>query len=714
MRNDAIGFFWDDTPPPEPPKKEPEKRTPPKPTWLAPDYLPGLEEALRFPCHVMTDAELHAAQLAGEILVNDTECFPNYFLSMFVSKKTGWVTFVEMIGDQALDTAKLRWILDNFETVGFNSATYDMTMNAMALAGFSTAQLKQCSDKLILEELRPSDVLRAGGVKKLEVDHIDIIEIAPLSASLKTYGGRLHVPKLQDLPFHPNTVLSPEQIAIVRWYCRNDCNTTAFVHEHLLEHIELRKVFGAQYGVDLRSRSDPQMAEEVIRHEIKKVTGTWPKKPKYGSAVGQTFRYQPPGYISFYSHELQTALLEMSTANIVVGPTGHAECPKVIRERVVTIADKKYKVGMGGLHSTEKRQAVVSNDFIRIFDRDVTGYYPNLILHNGFAPPSLGNVFLTALRRMVQRRTNAKQTAARMADAGDTSSHSYITAKTEADGLKIANNGIFGKLSDPFSTVYDVPNMVQVTLTGQLSLLMAIELLEMHSIPVISANTDGIVVACPRARYQEMCDLFKQWEQRTGLETEETEYAGLFSRDVNNYIAVKPDRKTKTKGAYCERGSAHNSVLSKNPEVLICSDAAQAWLSKGTPVEETIHKCKDIRRFVSVRVVSGGGVKVWSDDHTEYLGKTVRWYYAKDIPGEIVYATTGNKVPRSEGAKPCMALPAEFPTDIDYDWYVSFAYRILSDIGAIEEPPATAEAGEQATSTAAHTALPLQPAASEK
>jgi hypothetical protein len=213
--------------------------------------------------------------------------------------------------------------------------------------------------------------------------------------------------------------------------------------------------------------------------------------------------------------------------------------------------------------------------------------------------------------------------------------------------------------------------------------LMVIEALENASIPVISANTDGIVVACPRDRYDDMTAIFKSWEERTGLETEETEYRAIYSRDVNNYFAVKMDGKTKPKGAYSERGSAHNSVLSKNPEVLICSDAAQAYVAKGIPVERTIRDCKDIRRFVSVRVVTGGGVKVWDDDHTEYLGKTVRWYFAKDVPGEIVYAKTGNKVPRTDGAKPLMQLPDTLPDDIDYEWYIAFAYRILTETGAI-------------------------------
>lgn len=686
MRNDAVGFFWDDSPIPKPPKVD-VRRTPPAPTWLSPDYLPGLEEALRFPVHVMSDAELQTAAARREQLLHDDEVYINYFVGMFRSVQTGSVAFVEVYGEHAslseVDRAKLRWILENFQTTGFNSLDYDLTINALALEGFDTANLKLASDKMIIEQLRAAEVLRAGRTKRLQCDHVDLIEVAPLFGSLKTYGGRLHVPKLQDLPFHPATVLSPQQAAIVRWYCVNDTTVTGYLNEHLREHIDLRVQFGEQYNEDWRSLSDAQMAEQVIRQEIKQVTGKFPPRPKKGEAVGQVFRYEPPHFVSFESETLREALREMSTADIEVGPTGHALCPQSIREHTVTINGRTYKVGMGGLHSQEKRQAVVSGSNLRVIDRDVTGYYPNLILRNEFVSPKLGHAFMRAFGGMVVRRTAAKREAETMSK----SDPRYKTVKAVADGLKIANNGIFGKTADPYSTVYHVPSMVQITLTGQLCLLMAIEWLELAGISVISANTDGIVAACPTDKYELMREVFATWEQRTGLETEETEYRALYSRDVNNYIAVKMDGGTKTKGAYCERGSAHNSVLSKNPEVLICSDSAQAYLSKGTPVAETIRACQDVRRFVSVRQVSGGGVKVWAPDHTEFLGKTIRWYYAVDVPGEIVYARNGNKVPRSDGARPLMELPAgnAVPSDVDFDWYIAFANRILAEVGAIEE-----------------------------
>lgn len=684
MRNDAVGFFWNDTPPPKPPPKTPEKRTPPEATWLHPEYLPGLEEALRFPVEVMTIEELVQAAVRREELILDTECYANYWLAMFTSMQTGKVFYLEFTEYGAgLDKNLLGWILATFPTIGFNSENYDLTMCFLAINGCDTRQLKYASDRMIVEEIRSYEILKEFKVKGFKVDHIDLIEVAPLFESLKGYGARLHVPKLQDLPFHPSTVLSPHQIACTRWYCVNDTHLTAYLYTHLREHIDLRIAFGKQYNIDFRSHSDAQMAEEVIRQEIKKVTGKYPKRPEYGSGVGKVFRYRPPSYIQFHTPELQECLREMQEALIVVGPTGHAECPKEIRERTVMIGGKPYKVGMGGLHSKEKAQALVGSASLRIIDRDVTGYYPNLILKNNFTPPQLGHAFIRALQAMVDRRTAAKKEMQRIERAGGPFDHHYRTVKAEADGLKIANNGVFGKLSDPFSTVYDVPNMVQVTLTGQLSLLMIIELLELRGIPVVSANTDGIVVACPPARYEEMKELFAAWERHTGLETEETEYVALYSANVNNYIAVQPNGKTKTKGWYCERGSAHNSVLSKNPEALICSDAVQKFLAKGVPISKTIRECQDIRRFVVVRAVAGGGVKVWGDDHTEYLGKKIRWYYAKDVPGEIVYARSGNKVARSDGAKPLMQLCQGIPEDMDFEWYEAKADRILKEIGAV-------------------------------
>jgi hypothetical protein len=76
--------------------------------------------------------------------------------------------------------------------------------------------------------------------------------------------------------------------------------------------------------------------------------------------------------------------------------------------------------------------------------------------------------------------------------------------------------------------------------------------------------------------------------------------------------------------------------------------------------------------------VKGGAVK-----DGEYLGKAIRWYYAQGMEGEIVYAKSGNKVPRSDGAKPLMVLPEAFPNDVDFGWYIREAEEMLNEIGGV-------------------------------
>ena len=167
---------------------------------------------------------------------------------------------------------------------------------------------------------------------------------------------------------------------------------------------------------------------------------------------------------------------------------------------------------------------------------------------------------------------------------------------------------------------------------------------------------------------------------------------------MNNYSAVKatydkekncwtdvPDG-SKTKGAYANPwASTKNPEMKfhKNPVNTICIEAVENYLQTGKPVLDTIMgiEHRDIRKFVTVRTVKGGAVHINGDDPPAYVGKSVRWYYAKDNDAELVYALSGNRVPRSEGAKPLMVLPDGFPNDVDFDWYIAEAERILKDVG---------------------------------
>lgn len=661
MRADSLGFFWRDEPPKPREKVEPKRCVPPDPVWLSPDYLPGLEEALRFQVSLFTIEELVQAMNNRERLVFDVESYPNYWLVAFMSLQSGKVAYFEMKGDAAnLDINTFGWMMQNFTLVSFNGINYDIPICSLALAGYKPSALMQATSRIIMEGLRPYDILKAYKAKAPKVDHIDLIEIAPLAASLKIYGGRLHAPKMQDLPFPPGTVLSEEQIAIVRWYCINDLTNTACLHDSLLEQITLREKLSKEYGIDLRSKSDAQIAEAVIVNEIQRIKGAKVQRPQV--EIGRMYKYNIPAFIRFETPLMQWALGVVYNAQFIVSPEGNVGMPPELTSLKLQIAEGVYQMGIGGLHSTEKKQAHVAGPDVVILDRDVTSYYPRIILNQGLFPAHLGHDFLRVYDSLVRRRLDAKE-------RGD---------KVIADSLKITINGSFGKLASQYSALYSPSLLIQTTITGQLSLLMLIERLELRGFPILSANTDGIVIKCLKVRRDELNAIIAAWEHDTQFETEETEYRALYSRDVNNYIAVKTDNTVKSKGAYANPWNDKKMAafrLNKNPTSTICVDAVEKLLTKGTPLEVTITTCQDITKFVSVRSVKGGAVK-----NGVYLGKAIRWYYAKGEEGTIVYASSGKTVPRSEGAMPLMQLPGQLPPDIDYDWYLKESERILTDI----------------------------------
>lgn len=661
QRKDSIGLFWEDIAKVKAPPKEKIKRLPPDRFWERQDYLPGLTEALSFKADLFTDMELWQASIMDEKLLFDIEVYPNYCLFAFKSYQSGKVIYFEMDDEPCgivLDIVKLRWVLNNFCLVNFNGRRYDFPITTLALADYTCLDMWNATCMLIVEQLQTKDVYRKYKTQRLDVDQIDLIELTALGPGLKVCAGRLHAPRLQDLPFKPGTYLTNDQICILRRYCINDLDNTGILYKNVLPLIELRESQGKRFNIDLRSHSDPQMAEAIISSEIKRITGR-----KFLSrtqlALGTSYKYQTPRFIKYKSELMQYALKIVQDATFAVDNVdGNIVMPEELKKLVIHMGNSKYKIGIGGLHSQEKHIAHVADEEYFIADTDATSYYPRLILNAGLTPENLGKDFILVYDGIVVERVTAKA-------AGN-----IIVAEC----LKIVANGTFGKLGSMWSIMY-APNLfIQVTITGQLSILMLAERFELNAIEVTSINTDGIVVKCRRSKEELFHSIVSQWEKDTGFSTEEIRYKATYSRDINNYIAVyetpQKGELYKTKGVYGKTSPKKNAINE------ICVDAVKAMMTTQTPPAVTIQACKDIRRFTAMRNVAGGAVK-----DNLYLGKLIRWYHAAGEHGEIIYAKSGNKVALTDNCKPLMDLPSAFPEDVDYAWYETEAYKILEEIG---------------------------------
>lgn len=590
-----------------------------------------------------------------QTLVFDSEVYRDYYLAAFMDVDSREKFAFEMFDGQRLDTKGIADLVKGRCLVTFNGNSFDLPLLMLATKGADCARIKEGCDAIIGKNLRGWQFEQMFGIKVPKLNHVDLIEVAPGRASLKIYGGRLHCQRMQDLPIEPNASIAPEQRQLLRTYCGNDLDTTALLYQTLKPQIELRQKLGEKYRLELRSKSDAQIAEAVICSSVERISKAKVDRPIVPS--GTMFRYKIPGWLSYTTAPLRELLEVVRGLDFVVTYNGGVLLPPELADREIKIGSSVYRMGIGGLHSSEQRVAHKADGQTVLSDRDVASYYPAIILQNNLAPQHMGEHFTTTFQALVDQRLAAKR-------AGD---------KVTADSLKITVNGSFGKLGSVWSKLYSPDLLIQTTITGQLALLMLIEALEGWDIHVVSANTDGVVSKCPADAVDLMDAVVGAWERQTGFETEATEYSALYSRDVNNYIAVKKGGGVKLKGAYAPVG------LQKNPTNEIATEAAVRFLANGTAVEKTIFECRDIRKFVTVRKVAGGAQK-----DGVYLGKAVRWYYSIASAGPIKYRDNGYTVARSEGAEPLMELPTELPPDIDYGWYIVEANSILKDVGALQ------------------------------
>lgn len=596
--------------------------------------------------------------------VSDTECYVNYWSIAFQCVDTLRIKLLEKWNDSELDTRAIAKVMKARRIVTFNGLNYDIPMICLAMSGATNGELKHASDMIIQSDMKPWEFYDHYRVKPPSwLDHIDLMEVSPGSPtkpSLKIYAGRLHYKTMIDLPFLPDSVITAPMRDTMVAYLDNDLGVTRTKYFELKDGIDLRAKMSDEYGVDLRSKSGPQVAEAVIKVEVERATRKTLYRPK---AAATSFKYVAPEYINYETRQLQLMYDIVTTSPFRVNGKLVVEVPPKLDELTITFGDSVFRMGLGGLHSSESRASHFCDDEYELIDADVASYYPSLILNGGYSPKHIGPIFMKVYRSIYSRRLAAKR-------AGD---------KNTAESLKLTLNGSFGKFGSAYSVLYSPDLMIQTTITGQLAILMLIERLELAGFHVISANTDGFITKVLRTRRGEYDAILFDWMCDTDLELEKTFIKSLHSRDVNNFFAITLDGKVKSKGAYAPAGPGLRGAdgMKKNPNCEVTIDAVIAFLKDGTPLEQTIEGCSDIRKFVTIRTVKGGAL----DQDGEYLGKAIRWAYGTDHKGGLTYKLSGNAVPKSEGAMALMALPDELPATLDYSWYLRESYAILSDIG---------------------------------
>lgn len=662
--------------------------------------------------------------MAGNTLILDCEVYRNFFYlgikRVEDQKRVGF----EFSPRADFDRMQVRKILRNNLSIGFNSISYDLPMIYMALGGASNTELKDASNHIIQNRIPYWQVEQELGIAIPKLNHVDLFDTNPsVKNGLKALNGRMHHKRLQELPYEHETVLETWQMDKLIEYCQyGDIDGTEMLFERMREPIHLREVMREKYDtMDLRSKSDAQVGETIIKTEVERRLGDRVKKAIIPD--GTRFRYEVPEWMCFDTPMMQSVLETIRNTDIVVGKSGKLDLPKAFTQFDIVFDGMRHALGIGGLHSTEANRSVISDSTHVLIDADVASQYPSIIMKLGLFPKALGKDFLPVYNSIIDARLAAKRAKDKITDKG----------------LKIAINGSYGKLGSQYSTLFAPHLMVAVTLTGQLSLLMLIEKASLAGIPVVSANTDGVLFACPRDMFNGFVlnddgkrtdrlqpspiqDIIEWWEGVTSFKMEFAEYRAIFNQSVNSYIAITHDGGFKRKGTLANHWREQlpwggkntdydpiRSGLMKNPAMNICADAVLGFLLHGIPVEQTIRDCCDVREFITIIAATGGAtwgpgnpiieerprpdgkgsVKgLFGYEAEEYLGKLVRFYWSTNgnpivkVAGHHATGTRGI-VPKTEGSRPLMTLPDDYavPEDLDRQRYIDEAYSILRDIG---------------------------------
>jgi len=336
----------------------------------------------------------------------DSEIYPNYFLCSFLDIETREIIHFEKMNDGDLDRKGLLRVMNNNLTGSFNGNGFDLYIIQYALQGASNAQLKKLCDAIINDPRASWMVAKDFNLSIDDAwDHVDIMQVPIGQASLKIYGGRLNAPRLQDLPIQPDAILSRTEADTIKSYCINDLETTELLFNDLKQQVELRVRMSEQYGIDLRSKSDAQIAEAVIKSELHNLTGKDYRRPMNPPT---SVRYRNPKIINFKTKQLGDILARLLRQKFDLKANGQVAVPNWIAGQLIKINKTFYQMGVGGLHSCESQQRVVATDNTVLFELDAASYYPAIILQQKLAPVNLGAPFLNVYKTIVDRRLKAK------------------------------------------------------------------------------------------------------------------------------------------------------------------------------------------------------------------------------------------------------------------------------------------------------------------
>ena len=471
----------------------------------------------------------------------------------------------------------------------------------------------------------------------------------------------------------------PKYVEPMLHYNKNDVYLVCEIARQKPDEIKLRYSLGAAFNLNLLCAARSSIADKLLYKFYSERSGLSVDKFKdlRTQRTALSFNKIIFPHICFKTKQLQDLLEDMK--KVVIYRTN-----KDAFEKVIQFYGTTYTIATGGLHSQDRPAVLTSTDDYTYIHFDINSFYPSVMVAYNIAPKHLNNnVFVKMVDYFRLTRIKCKHTKDEdgLIVAG-------VHNKLAAEALKIVINAIYGKFGFEMFFLFDRFAQMQVTINGQLMVMMVVEALELDGIHVVSANTDGIIVKLPKDKEEDFKRITDDWCAQNKLGADSERYKLFVTRDINNYFDIQSNDKVEYKGGLDPK--QYLKDLKKGYDMPVVAKAVFEYFAHDTPVMETLRNHKDILDFcktqnvgkqfevVYQKVENGKVIDIHSQRH-------VRFYVS--TKGVIIMKENVNSNQRSvlASGKPVIILNKLDDKDIslrniDYKYYYEEAYKIINPI----------------------------------
>lgn len=531
--------------------------------------------------------------------------------------------------------------------LGYNIRDYDQWIFKAILAGFNPYEMNEHIVTKKLKGYQFSNTLRSYP--------LIIYDLIQLNTSLKTLEAMQgHNVYESEIDFRIDRKLTPEELEEMIKYNKNDVQETMDLFPQLKGDfdVQLELINEFKLPFSFMSKTQTQLTAEIMgaqRVETK-----------------DEFNLNFPDYlnnIKKYGH-IVTWFKQFKTTKDFTDD----EKKKIYSQKLdIEVAGVPHTFAWGGLHGARLKY-YGEGYYLHI---DVSQYYPSLTVGHDYFSRATSEE--GKQRYDMMRRESIRLKA-------------FPELKTKRAGYKLCNNKAYGAMKDKYNPLYDPLMANNICVTGQLALLLLIEMLEPHIDSLTQSNTDGLIVKLRSLDdYELIDDICYQWELMTGVKLAfDPIIIKIYQKDVNNYLFINEFGKIESKGAYVKELSPLDNDLP------IVNKALREYMINGTPVEDTINACNELIQFQKiVKLSSKYDYVEWQG--TQYTNKCFRVFASKHSG----HATICKVKVTKKNAEKFANTPAHtfldngditgktVPEKLDRQWYIDLAHERLRQFGSV-------------------------------